>query len=98
MITIGEYIQKAYDIDGINISLYFHTRPTDEGFTTSDMCPDYPDIPYRQIYPDATNEEIFEARCAHWVFCQYKYVIPLQHPQWRKGVSLQMPVGCYGTS
>ena len=74
MMNAREYYQKAYEIDGLDISIYIEKYIPFTSVDSAEIFPNYPDQPYRNFKPDATPDEIFRNRVEPWLMNPVKII------------------------
>ncbi len=67
MMNIREYCQKAKEVDNIDIPEFVNRYLPPSYIQPAELFPDYPDVPYTTLHPDATPEEIYLNRVHTWL-------------------------------
>jgi len=74
MMDINEYYRQALETDGLNIIEFIQKYFPEISIKQTELFPNYPSQPYRQMNPDATNDEIFMKRVHPWLLSPIQLV------------------------
>ena len=85
MMSLDEFVKAAKEVDDLDIPEIIKRYPVLQSsfWFENERFPDYPTVPYKQLHPDASLEEIFKQRVFPqlytfmYVYDHYRdYVIP----------------------